>query len=201
MEAAKKVQKAPAVPFHVQLSKWLDEADVTNVDVARRLGYSRPNIIAMMRTGSMKVPLNRIAELADILKMNRLTLLKAALTEYDPALLETLNKMMGKSLVSPNELAVVELLRSTLSGSDIDLTQNDEFVMGLQALAGRAAAKQAQMDLRPSPESKVRENSKVTRLNQEINDLLTRQAHEREKVYAKLAELVGASVMNHRRAA
>lgn len=201
MEAnRKKSAKTPAIPFHVFIAKALEDADVTNVEAARRLGYPKPNVISMMKKGAMKVPLSRIGDFADLVKMDRLVMLRAALSEYDPGLLDTLNKVVGRSLVTKNELAMLEVIRSGVSSADIDLVKDDEFVIGLQTLVGHAAAKQAQQDLLPSPETKNREG-KLTRANDEIQSLLLRQAREREKLYNRISEEVGVGLMSHRRIA
>lgn len=198
----KTAPKAATVPFHVFLSRALDEAQLSNPDVAQRLGYSKANVISMMRHGSMKVPINKIPDLADMLKMSRMDLLMMALNEYDPAFLECLKRTLGEGqTLAKNELAILEVVRSVMPSGDFNLTESDDFVMALTALVGREAERHKQESLRPDPEAKPREGGKNALLNKEYAALLARQARERQKLFERMTTEVGAGVVGHRKVA
>jgi hypothetical protein len=199
MHAAKKQSHTvAAVPFHVFLTRALDEANLTNPDVAQRLGYTKANVVSMIRTGSMKVPLNKLPELADMLDMSRIDLLMIALNEYDPGFLEALKRIIGEGqMVGENEMRLLTIIRSVMPSGEFDLTTSDDFVQALTALVGAGVEAHKQDELRPDPEAKVREGKNAT-LNKELGALLQRQSRERAKLYERLLTEVGPSVMAHR---
>jgi hypothetical protein len=82
--------RSPPVSLHRYLGRliWENEA-LTNAEIARRLGYPRPKVIAMMRTGTMKIPLKKTPAIARMLGLDPLFLLQRALNEYDPELWRT----------------------------------------------------------------------------------------------------------------
>lgn len=70
-----------------QLAEWLNRhldtlTSQTNEQLAAELGYSRPNIISMWRTGRTRIPLDRISKIAKILKVDPLYLLPMWLEQY-----------------------------------------------------------------------------------------------------------------------
>lgn len=96
--------------------------DVTNVMVAEALGYPRPNVIAMLRQGSMKLPISKVPALAQVLEVDPAALLRAVLREYEPAALEVIESTLGAaSLLSESEVALVRFVRHQLSEHDVPL--------------------------------------------------------------------------------
>lgn len=179
----------PPLPLHLYLSKLIDERDdLTNVKIAQRLGYARPNVIAMIKTGAMKLPINKVPELARLLGLDPVGLLKRVLGEYEPTTWDTLQTVFGSKLITENEMALVWLFRRFAGGDDPDLTSNPLFVAGLDALVGAAVDAEV-AKLLATNTGLLR--SKVTRaaiVNDQLRELTRRQALERQALRRKLIE-------------
>ncbi len=48
------------------------------------MGFKTPNLLTMIKQGSIKIPIYKIPKLAEILKINPAKLLSMALREYNP---------------------------------------------------------------------------------------------------------------------
>lgn len=182
----KKGPRAQPTPFHVFFSNAMDMANISNVDLAERLNYAKPNVIAMMRNGSMKVPLNKIPAIAKALRIDQIALLQYALTAYMPELWETLKEVLNDRLMTRNEAAVLELLRQATDGRDVDLVSNDQFVILLQTAARKALDASVLEESRGTPGGRPARDSRIAKLNAEMRELLTRQAEERQKLNEKM---------------
>ena len=117
------------VPIAVIIDEMMEDMDLTDKVLAVRLGYSSPSMIRMFREGRVKVPFEKIPDLADAIGANRRTLMDRALREYLPELIGAL--LRTHSALTDNELAIVECIRQLSDGSDPSL--DDEGVeSGLQ---------------------------------------------------------------------
>lgn len=117
-----------ALPLSAYLTIKISESGKTNTEIANELGYDRPNVIAMMKTGSMRLPLNRVGLMAKALGIDPVFLLEKVMTETNPDLWEAMRPIIGTSLVSENELKFIQLLRGKLNGVDADFTAYKEFI-------------------------------------------------------------------------
>lgn len=177
-------------PFHVFLANAISLAEVSNVEVAERLGYERPNVVSMLKNGTMKLPLNKIPEMAAVLRMDPVGLLQRALAAYAPELLDVLRTVMADRLVSQNELAILGVIRSRMKGIDFDPTVSDDFVMRLELLVTQVMEKHLKNELRADPNARPARDSKVAKLNAAMSELLTRQAKEREQLVDRIGKLL-----------
>lgn len=127
--AAKKTTapRARAIPFHEYLSLRMAESGKTNVEIAEALGYPRPNVVAMLKTGAMKLPLNKIGPMARILGVDPVALLERHLTETAPEVWDVLQSVLGNRLISDNQMALVEFVSKHLDGFDANVIGYKEF--------------------------------------------------------------------------
>ena len=116
------------LPFKDVLKIRMAELEVKNVDLQKALGYAAPNVIAMMKSGSMRLPESKAIEVADILQLDRIFVLGKVVSEHDPQLWDAIISVAGDRLVSANELALVYWLRQVLKGHDVNLTESAEFM-------------------------------------------------------------------------
>ena len=174
------------VPVHLYLSRLIDDAEFTNVEIARHLGYERPNIIAMMRTGTMKIPVSKVPALARVLGLDPLSLLQRVLTEYDSSFWETIHDVLGPATVTPNELALVSMLREQVGGMNPDLVNNKLFVAGFKALVGQALDEQVMSELAERTSVPSKRVTTAARLNGELEELCRQQALQRITLRRKL---------------
>lgn len=89
--------------------------------VARESGYTHANIMSMFRKGRTKVPLDKVIELSRALEVDPAILLPLVLEQFWPTKDLAIHQMMNR-MVSVNELAIVEHIRSVTSNKDPELT-------------------------------------------------------------------------------
>ena len=124
-----------AEPDGVSMAQYIDEMmeerELSDKEVALRLGYNTPNVIRMFRQGRMKVPLDLVPALADAIGANRSKLMDRALQEYLPATIRAL--ILCHSGLTDNELAMVSFIRKISDNADPSI--DDEHVRsGLERL-------------------------------------------------------------------
>jgi len=105
--------------FHEFLTQRIDLSKYTQVEIAKMLGYTKPNIISMFKQGLTKVPVEKIPVFARILNVDPTYALRMAMSEYMPGTLQAVEDHIG-SLNSEGEKKLLERIRGKLSnGRDI----------------------------------------------------------------------------------
>lgn len=108
------------------------ELGKTDHEIALALGDDFDKVITLIKRGAMKVPLNLVVELAGVLDVDAADLLKMVLAEYDPALLATIERVLGPITMSPAEIKLVQAVRKAAMGRDpIPLPLDGESVLML----------------------------------------------------------------------
>lgn len=120
-----------SLPVKDVLRIRMTDLEIKNVDLQKALGYPAPNVIAMMKSGSMRLPEGKAIEVADILKLDRTFLLGKVVSENNPDLWDAITTIMGDRLVSANELALVGHVRAALNGHDVNLAQSATFTQAV----------------------------------------------------------------------
>jgi transcriptional regulator with XRE-family HTH domain len=95
------------------LAYYIDQSPMTQAEIAQRVGYKRPNVLSMFKTGVSPVPIAKIPILAEVLEIDAIRFLRTALQEYHPELLEVIESVRGHCLTE-NEMALLERFREEL---------------------------------------------------------------------------------------
>lgn len=106
----------------------MEEQGLKNQDLQQALNYKQPNVVAMMRTGSMRLPLNKVLIAAKLLKLDPVFLLSKVVAENDPELWDAIASVLSNHLVTENELALLNKVRHELNGHDVNLLLSPDFV-------------------------------------------------------------------------
>ena len=117
-----------ALPVKDILKIRMDDLSIKNPDLQKALGYSKPNVIAMMRGGTMRLPASKVLIAAQLLKLDPVFLLNKVISENDPALSDAISSVMGEHLMTKNELALIHMVRQGLDGHDVNLIESPTFV-------------------------------------------------------------------------
>jgi hypothetical protein len=120
-----------SLPVKDVLRIRMTDLEIKNVDLQKALGYPMPNVIAMMKKGSMRLPEGKAIKVADILKLDRTFLLGKVVSENNPELWDAITTIVGDRLVSSNELALLGHLRAALDGHDVNLTESPAFLQAI----------------------------------------------------------------------
>lgn len=84
--------------FAEHLTNLIAACGKTDEQVATAMGYTKPGIVAMFKTGMTRVPLVKVPDLAIAVGTDPADLLKRALEVYSPELLATIRRCMKGSL-------------------------------------------------------------------------------------------------------
>ena len=66
------------------LSAQLDVSEKSQKEIAKEIGYDRPNVVSMMKCGVTKLPIAKVGPLAKALGVDPHRLLDLAMREYQP---------------------------------------------------------------------------------------------------------------------
>ncbi len=83
----------PTVSVAQFIADAIDASGRTQQQIADACGFSRPNFISMLKTGKTRVPYERIIPLAQALRVDHRVLARLAIGEYEPYLLNILEKL------------------------------------------------------------------------------------------------------------
>ena len=103
-------------------AQWLSDqqsiANMSDQDLADALGYRSAKVIGMFKTGQMKVPLNKVPQLANALATSPASLMRRLLHDADPGLLHVVELCMGSLCLSDGEQMLIEAIRKADPGSE-----------------------------------------------------------------------------------
>jgi hypothetical protein len=84
----------------------------TQKEIARDAGFSRPNILSMLKTGETKMPVARVPAPSRALNVPAAELLRLCLSEYEPEILKVIDEVLPGSLLDKRELELIRAFRS-----------------------------------------------------------------------------------------
>jgi transcriptional regulator with XRE-family HTH domain len=92
---------------------WEAKVGMTNEEVAGELGYRAGNIVSMWRTGKTRVPLERLPDIARLMKLDLGVLLPLWFEQYygDRADGEAMERVLIGRVVTERESALIRVLR------------------------------------------------------------------------------------------
>lgn len=104
------------------VGRHIDASEKTQTEIAAEVGFPRPNMVAMIKTGVTKVPLARIAKLAKALDIDPVELFRMAMAEYMPDLLEVCDEIYGRDKLTTGETELLKRLRLHTKGKNFKVT-------------------------------------------------------------------------------
>ena len=93
----------------------------SQAQIATASGFTSVNMLAMLKTGACKLPLDRVSALARSLEIDPAILFAMAVEQQDKVLAQVLQQIYGTH-VTANEQAWLELIREASDHSDPTLT-------------------------------------------------------------------------------
>lgn len=123
-----------ALPVKDIVKIRMKDLGIKNSEMQAALDYPHPNVIAMVKSGSMRLPASKAVAAAKLLQVDPVFLLGKTIAESDPALWDAMSPLLGDRLVTANELKLLDLVRRELDGHDIDLISSPGLIQEVQAL-------------------------------------------------------------------
>lgn len=105
-----------------ELAEMIGRSGKTHRQIAREAGFPKANVISMMKTGEMKVPLKKAPGLAIACHADPVAFTRLVMEEYEPRAWATLQETLGRS-PSPEEQALLDLLREVAPRAGVNLVQ------------------------------------------------------------------------------
>lgn len=116
-------------PFaDTRLSHYIDKRILelrprkTQLAIANEAGFVSPNMLAMIKSGASKLPLDRVVSLAKALECDPVMLFILALEQLDRNTTEQTIRQIFGTLVTENEVAWLEEIRRASDHSNPSLT-------------------------------------------------------------------------------
>lgn len=100
------------------LTKRIDASDKTQRELAEEIGFECPNMLSMLKSGSAKVPLNRVGAIAVALDIDPVELMHRVMAEYMPETLAAIQEILPG--LSRGEREVIQALRRIKGKSNAD---------------------------------------------------------------------------------
>ena len=124
-----------SMPVKDVLQTRMFELGIKNIDLQHHLGLPSPNVISMMKKGTMRLPIQHATKVASYLEIDKMAFLRKVVEENDPVVWDALQEASGGILAcSKSEERLLSFVRATLDGFDIDLIKNETFATGLKSL-------------------------------------------------------------------
>jgi len=116
-------------------------------EIALEVGYPNPNVLTMFKQGKTKVPYGVIGRLAQATNSDPAYFLRLALSEYEPALLQTIESILAEgTIVTADERELLDLAREASDGCPVNLESNLSRLVVAAALKAVAESGQLQAD-------------------------------------------------------
>lgn len=98
--------------------------EMSNIELAHRLGYANGNVIAMLKAGTMKLPPDKIGLAAAALQIDPLYLAQCANADQDWGIDVLLEAVSRRTPITANEEKMILHMRKLAQGDDVDLDEH-----------------------------------------------------------------------------
>lgn len=112
-------------PVHEILAFQLNASTKTQREIAKAIGYKRPNILSMMKTGETRIPIDVAPKLAKEIGLEPWLFTERCIAEYNPDLLNLLSQTFGCSL-SENERTMLKIIRDASDNQNPAIKTKDQ---------------------------------------------------------------------------
>ena len=92
------------------ISHAIELSGRTQKDIARDVGWAKPNVLSMMKQGITKVPIEKVPALARACGVDEANFLRIVMTEYSPDVWAVIVKYAG-DVLSEDERAMLKEYR------------------------------------------------------------------------------------------
>lgn len=124
------------------LTKAIELSGKTQREVAREVGYDKPNVVSMMKQGQTKVPIEKAPLFAKACGVDPAFFLRLVLEEYHQPAWEMIRDTIGDPLTE-NERRLLAVYRRAAPNGDIEITpaRADAILEALDASAEKGKSK------------------------------------------------------------
>lgn len=135
--------KKTGITVAAYLDQMLALSEKSQKIIAEEVGYEKPNIITMIKQGKTKLPVSKVGPFAKALGIDPSHLLRLVMSEYMPDTWDSISPLIGQSLVTDSEMAIIHVVREACGGIELDMT--DDLRMKILELFGPIAKQEREI--------------------------------------------------------
>jgi hypothetical protein len=108
------------------ITKKIAESGKPQKQIAEELGYEHPNVISMIKTGTTKLPVEKVGLMARALNVDPAKLLRLVLDEYNPGLYSVIEDCLANPLLSRSECKFIASVRKMAGSSEFGVLRVED---------------------------------------------------------------------------
>lgn len=106
----------------------------TDHQLGKELGFTQPNLMTLIKAGTMKLPIDKVPQLAVAIDYPASDLLRTVLRDQAPDLLSVIDKIWPPTGLTANERKLIESYRHLSKGRDVvPLVMDGQSIIALVA--------------------------------------------------------------------
>ena len=110
--------KEKRIPVAVFLAQRIEDSGKSEREIAEETGYEQPNMISMFKQGLAKIPISKVASLANALGIDPAHFLRMVMRVYMPETWDALDRVIGSAILTRNELEMLTCYRRVTGDTD-----------------------------------------------------------------------------------
>ena len=113
--------RKPRLTVAEYLTKAIELSGKSQREIAREVGYDKPNVVSMMKKGETKVPIDKAPLFARACGVNPTFFLRLVLEEYHSESWATIRETLGEPLTK-NEQDLIAVYRRAAPKDKVEIT-------------------------------------------------------------------------------
>lgn len=107
---------------------------IKSLDLANKLGYDNANIVSMLKSGTMSLPINKISALASALQLDPLHVALCVSEETHYMLAGVFEAISKRTAVTLNEEKLILAMREAAAGRDVEFDKHPALLEKLMVI-------------------------------------------------------------------
>lgn len=113
--------------------------ELSDEHVAKALGYEQPEIMKLLKQGTVRLPITKVPQLAEVLQIKPSMLMPMVLREISPQLLQVIEDCYDPFKLSDAEVRLIQAIRKSAGGKNSGLVMFDKEAFVALIVASPAA--------------------------------------------------------------
>ncbi len=135
-------KKMRTTPVKELIAVHQERIGYKNMELAQKLGYPSPNVISMLKAGTMRLPISKITQVAEVLHIDPLYLAMCVDVESNYELTPLLDTISKRTTITFNEETLIRKLREVSDGLDMNLNDHPQELATILAAFGSMVSKE-----------------------------------------------------------
>lgn len=134
-----KIDRAKTVLARELIATQSEYLGISPPALAAELGYTNPNVVSMLKNGTMKLPMNKVGLAARALHLDPVFLARCVDAESGFHLIDVIESVAGRVALTKNEERMLLAMRDLNRGMDVDMDEHPEQMNEILRAYGSAA--------------------------------------------------------------